>query len=773
MRNRLNLKKGQAGLILIFVTIVLALAAIIIPSVLTLTNASHRSAQINKEKTQQFYAADTGVEDALHKMGNGTFTTGNYIITGGVNGYDVAVSIEAIDEQGIYRITSTATDPISGINTEVVTDVPICTLTININQPGWGNTTPTAGIIHTYPGGLIVDLVATPAACHDFGNWTGDVGTIDNAAAAATSITMNGNYTITANFEWQRLLTVSCTIGGRVSVTAPSEQKDVYPGPPQTFGCCNGFPVPLTATPDPGYDFIDWTGAVGTMGDPSAASTYITMNGDYEIWADFVEVPQYTLTVSHNGNGTVISPGEDTFTYPENQVVTLEAVADPGSGFVNWTGSTTTIGNVTGASTTITMNGNYVIWANFSTRSLNVSHSTGGHVTQPGEGTFYYGPGTVVSLVATPDSGYTFINWTGDTGTIENADAAGTTITMNGDYSIVANFAPSVFCYDCWHYAIATLGGEGQDPFQNSGVVNGDIYVSASAGLQNSFVLNGKFYIDGDLTLQNSININDDVYVQGNLLGSNSQRIYGNAYATGDITLQNSAAITKSAYSQGSISLKTSSQIQGDAHYQDSISMSGGSSVLGDLYHETVTMPPFPEFHKPTDPETTAKALEYKNAALAGGTYTGSMTINSNTSLGPKYITGNLNINNNKVLTLTGTIYVEGTITLQNNSRIIMGAGGPYAIVTSGNIVMNNNITVDTTDAIPMIMSVNGDITSTGSANIKGIIYAPNGTVTLANSVVVYGSVVGQVVNTTNSTVITHAPELDDSDGLPPCGCDS
>jgi hypothetical protein len=42
--------------------------------------------------------------------------------------------------------------------------------------------------------------------------------------------------------------------------------------------------------------------------------------------------------------------------------------------------------------------------------------------------------------VATPDSGYQFVNWTGDVDTVANSNAALTTITVNGDYSIMANF---------------------------------------------------------------------------------------------------------------------------------------------------------------------------------------------------------------------------------------------------------------------------------------------------------------------------------------------
>ena len=47
--------------------------------------------------------------------------------------------------------------------------------------------------------------------------------------------------------------------------------------------------------------------------------------------------------------------------------------------------------------------------------SLTVSGSAGGSLTEPGAGEFIYPAGTVVSLAATPDNRYRFVNWTGDT----------------------------------------------------------------------------------------------------------------------------------------------------------------------------------------------------------------------------------------------------------------------------------------------------------------------------------------------------------------------
>jgi len=72
---------------------------------------------------------------------------------------------------------------------------------------------------------------------------------------------------------------------------------------------------------------------------------------------------------------------------------------------------------------------------------LTVSSTTGGSVTNPGEGIFLCPLGTEVSLVAKAVSGYQFSHWSGDVDTIADIDAASTTITMNGDYSIIANFS--------------------------------------------------------------------------------------------------------------------------------------------------------------------------------------------------------------------------------------------------------------------------------------------------------------------------------------------
>lgn len=68
--------------------------------------------------------------------------------------------------------------------------------------------------------------------------------------------------------------------------------------------------------------------------------------------------------------------------------------------------------------------------------TIAASPASGGTFT-PASGT-YYASGMVVDLMATPNSGYTFTNWTGS---VTSASNASTTITMSAPESVTANFA--------------------------------------------------------------------------------------------------------------------------------------------------------------------------------------------------------------------------------------------------------------------------------------------------------------------------------------------
>jgi hypothetical protein len=177
---------------------------------------------------------------------------------------------------------------------------------------------------------------------------------------------------------------------------------------------------------------------------------------------------QYSLTISTTEGGEITTPGEGTFNYDEGAEVPLVAFPHAGYRFVNWTGDVGTVADINAASTTVTINDNYSITANFIAQyALTIDSTDGGHVTTPGEGTFTYDAGAVVNLVAQAEQGYHFVNWTGDVTIIANVTATTTSITMNSSCIISASFTIDLYFQvdaNCVLHGPATLPPEQRNP---------------------------------------------------------------------------------------------------------------------------------------------------------------------------------------------------------------------------------------------------------------------------------------------------------------------
>ena len=89
---------------------------------------------------------------------------------------------------------------------------------------------------------------------------------------------------------------------------------------------------------------------------------------------------------------------------------------------------------------------------------LIIPEATGGSVTIAGGGTSSYGEGAVVELVAQAEEGYRFVRWAGDVEAIADVNAASTTITMDGDYTIRPTFEKVPAQRHNW-VLIAAIGG--------------------------------------------------------------------------------------------------------------------------------------------------------------------------------------------------------------------------------------------------------------------------------------------------------------------------
>jgi hypothetical protein len=325
-------------------------------------------------------------------------------------------------------------------------------LTIS-STPGGSVTDPGEGRFF-YDEAEEVDLVAVPNLHYHFVEWTGDVDTIADVYDATTTVTMDDSYSIAANFAldpgWYSLA-ISSTEGG--SVTQPGQTQ---PGG-DPFVYTANTTVPLVAEPDVynHYHFGNWTGDVGTVGNVTAAATTITMYDSYSITANFeLDEGWYSLTISSTEGGSVTTPGEGISVHAANTTVDIIAEPNEGYQFLKWTGDVSTIADIYAASTNISMNASYSITATFLTphpepvmATLTISSTEGGSVITPGEGPFSYPLGTEVSLLAEAVGDYQFIYWSGDVITFADVDDASTTIIMNGDYSITANFGKPGFCF--------------------------------------------------------------------------------------------------------------------------------------------------------------------------------------------------------------------------------------------------------------------------------------------------------------------------------------
>jgi uncharacterized repeat protein (TIGR02543 family) len=191
----------------------------------------------------------------------------------------------------------------------------------------------------SYASGQIVTLQATPNAGYVFSGWSGDLTGTTNPV----TLTMNANKSVMANFTAiTYTLSVSAANG---TVTRTPDQTSYTSG--QT--------VTLEATPNAGYTFSGWSGALTGTTNPAT----LVMNANKSVTANFTAIT-YSLTVNAT-NGTVVKTPDQT-SYSAGATVTLQATPNTGYSFSGWSGDLT--GSVNPA--TLVMNGNKSVTASFS-----------------------------------------------------------------------------------------------------------------------------------------------------------------------------------------------------------------------------------------------------------------------------------------------------------------------------------------------------------------------------------------------------------------------
>ncbi|HEX2958924.1 MAG TPA: hypothetical protein VHO70_18965 [Chitinispirillaceae bacterium] len=374
-------------------------------------------------ETRWWNAAPTEYPLTISVNGNGSVNPPSGSFTAGS-----AVSLTATPSEG-WIFTGWSGDLVSTSNPASITMNSAKNITatfealpsyaLSTSTEGNGSVSPASG---NFISGTSVTLTANPSAGWTFSHWSGDV----SGSTNPVTFTMDENKTVIAHFEEIPSYNLSVTVDGNGTAS------------PNTGNFLSGTEVEITAAPQSGWVFSNWSGDVTGAANP----IIVTMNANKTIVAHFIQIT-HNLTTTTEGNGTIVPA---TGTFPENSPCTLTATPAAGWQFSNWSGDLTGTTNPA----EIIMNADKYVVAHFSqiVHALTISVSGNGTVS-PASGS--YPQGSTVEVTATAEAGWQFSHWSGDISGSENP----VSVTMNAPVTIVANFVQR------FHTLTATAGPNG------------------------------------------------------------------------------------------------------------------------------------------------------------------------------------------------------------------------------------------------------------------------------------------------------------------------
>ena len=396
-----------------------------------ITNTSSPNTILSVDNNQSIQANFTPINYDL----NITTSTGGSVSSspsGVPQPYNSLVSLIATPDNGYYFSgwqgsginelnSSTTTITISGDHSVQANflEIPANKFLLQLNaNPNFSATFTTGSGL--YDENESAQISASPSSGYTFSNWTG--GSVVDENSSSTTVVVNQDLNLTAHFiSNQYTLHQHANAGGIVSEVNSSYDY--------------GSSVSISATPNVGYNFFKWEGN-GSVGDPFSASTIATILDDSNLSAFFVKA-SYNVSASVVGSG--ITSGTGSFEYGDN--CTLTAQPSEGYYFEKWTGNGISESNNSSINLAITEDLN--ITANFQPfiRTVHVIAGTGGAINELNSSQTH---GSIVSLIATPYSGYSFAGWDGNA-TFGNQFASSTNAKITGDSNITAVFTAKTY----------------------------------------------------------------------------------------------------------------------------------------------------------------------------------------------------------------------------------------------------------------------------------------------------------------------------------------
>ena len=256
-------------------------------------------------------------------------------------------------------------------------------------------------------------------------------GTLNTSTGAVTNVI--GHMTVRANFTINTY-TVSYTASTGGSVNPSSESVN-----------WNSANIGTSATPSTGYSFVNYTITSGTCSGTFNNSTGIC-SSVREIMTIRANFTINTYTVTYAGNGGTCIPTSRTVNYNTTSAApSCSRTGYTASSFSRTSGSGGTLNTSTGEVTNVT--GNQTITANWTINQYTVSYtaSTGGSVNPSSESVNWNLAN--IGTSATPSTGYSFVNYTIESGTCNGTFSTSTGIcsSVREAITIRANFTINTY----------------------------------------------------------------------------------------------------------------------------------------------------------------------------------------------------------------------------------------------------------------------------------------------------------------------------------------
>ncbi|MAL85156.1 MAG: hypothetical protein CMI23_02205 [Opitutae bacterium] len=334
------------------------------------------------------------------------------------------------------------------------------TLTVDFDSGG-ASVTPSSPSVHNHSSQ--VPISATPLDGYEFDKWEDENGSLLNFTESNTTVIMSrnaANVYVKALFKPKQYnVTINSGNGGQASIDptlGPWEHFQVYP---------------VTATPNLGYHFTNWTGdanSINTLTSPiSDANNSIAIVNDVNLTANF-SLSNYNISVSvATGDGNVTGGG----TFTINDSPQLNAIASTGWHFSHWSGDVFALNSNSSLSTSVNLSyypQNISVQAHFARNSYSINVVTDGNGSVNGLNNLTLNPvfEDVIELNATASSGWEFNQWYGYP--LNNPQSESISFSASSNLDLNASFQRKNYSLIIANSLFGESNGSGLYPYESN-----------------------------------------------------------------------------------------------------------------------------------------------------------------------------------------------------------------------------------------------------------------------------------------------------------------